>query len=316
MNIAANCHIYSYFAYAYIFLIRSKSPTKSRSNSSFQPESAKRTEDNHSLLSEDAQNPAIVNEFFGHFKGFTLTPIKTVTSPKNDPEPIRVAPPVPSSNLPAVIPNGVSKSPAVIRSNTSVNAKVNLFNTKIDRSQSVKQNSLQNAVNIANSTSVAPALPPLNAGSTARPIISSPILENSTCTAKELISPLRNAPKVPSRPAPEAPNSKEIRPLSSPEEIVAFVPEVEIKTKKESTLNRIASFLKPADKKPHIDKAQTNSLPRNASMRVNKIDKSALKNIEISKPIPHNIDLPVNVLPVDSEETKAVVMRAQSMRGM
>lgn len=284
---------------------------KSRGPSPFPPESKKRSEDNHLLLHNESQPPALTKDFCGHFNGFTLTPIK-----KNEPEPIRAAPPVP---VVPPIPNVVIKSPVVSRANTTAETKPVPSTKPVMRTQSFKPNSIVTAISTTNSTSVAPALPPPNPGSHARPIISSPILENSTCTAKELLSPLRNAPKVPLRPAPEMPpiNKETKRPLSSPDSVintVTFADEVFKKPVKESNsaLNRIASFLsKSNDKKPIVN---TNSLPRSKTNKV--IDKAALRNMEISSPIPQTtIDIAINALPVDTAENKAVVMRAQSMRG-
>ncbi|CAH1976763.1 unnamed protein product [Acanthoscelides obtectus] len=62
-----------------------------------------------------------------------------------------------------------------------------------------------------------------------------------------------------------------------------------------STLNRIASFLKPSDKKPAAHKL------------IKPLDRDTLRNIEISNPIPQTV-------PGDDKPHKAVVMRAQSMR--
>lgn len=279
---------------------RVKSPPKARGTTSFPQEITKHTEDNHSLLAKENRVPqGVQNVFFGHFNGFTLAPIK------KEPEVLRPAPKAPS------VPNGIIKSPIVTRSPTTVNHQNNV-KPPLPRTQSVKPVTLSSAVSTINNVSVAPALPPLNPGSNARPIISSPILENSTCTAKELLSPLRNAPKIPLRPAPEAPKEHK-RPLSSPEATDSNVTSEEPKKTKEhiSAINRIASFLKPNDKKPQIN---TNSLPRN---KINKsLDKNTLRSIEISKPIPQStIDIAKTALPVESVETKNVVMRAQSMRG-
>lgn len=288
-----------------------KSPSKSRGPQPFSPQSTKSTEDNHSLLHNSETNNTLQKDFCGQFKGFTLTPIK-----KAEPEPVRTAPPPPVAP-----PVSWTKSPLVSRSNTTAEAKP-AFPAKpsVIRAQSVKPNSLNSGVVSANTISVAPALPPPNPGSNARPIISSPILENSTCTAKELISPLRNAPKVPLRAAPEKPaiNKDNKRPLSSPDAVintVTFADEVFKKpAQKEnsgggSALNRIASFLTKTDKKPVTN---TNSLPRVKKS----LDKDALRGIEISNPIPQtDIEIAVTALPVDTEENKAVVMRAQSMRG-
>lgn len=287
-----------------------KSPSKSRGPPPFSPQSTKIGEDNHSLL-HNPENPTngLQKDFCGHFKGFTLTPIK-----KAEPEPVRSAP------APPVAPPPVawSKSPSVTRSNTNVERKPTKPYVILE--QSLKPNSVNTGIASANSASVAPALPPPNPGSSARPIISSPILENSTCTAKELISPLKNVPKVPLRPAPEKPPTikENKRPLSSSDAAinsVTFADEVFRKpVAKEnsggSALNRIASFLtKTNDKKPI---SNTNSLPRVKKV----LDKDALRSIEISNPIPQtDIEIAVTALPVDTEENKAVVMRAQSMRG-
>lgn len=288
---------------------RTKSPPKAKGTASFSQEIAKRTEDNHSLLAEENNvQQGMQNEFFGHFKGFTLTPIKISL-----PEITRPAPPTPSAPpLSEIVVNT-----HLSKSNTSV-CRNNMTPKLVNRTQSVKPTSLVSGISTINNTSVAPALPPLNPGSTARPIISSPILENSTCTAKELLSPLRNAPKIPSRPAPEVPIVQEDQkqPTSGSDLPNTNSTSDEQKKSKEtmSTINRIASFLKSNDKKPQIN---TNSLPRNAHQKLNKnIDKNALRSIEISKPIPQStIEVAKTALPVDSAETKNVVMRAQSMRG-
>lgn len=289
-------------------LYRLKSPSKSRGPPPFSPQSTKTAEDNHSLLhNPEAPANGLQKDFCGHFKGFTLTPIK-----KAEPETLRTAPPPPVAP-----PVSWTKSPTVARSSTSAETKPK---PSVTRAHSFKPNSISSAISTANSTSVAPALPPPNPGSNARPIISSPILENSTCTAKELISPLRNAPKVPLRPAPEKPaiNKENKRPLSSPDTVintVTFADEVFKKpvakeTSGGSALNRIASFLSKANDKKLV--GNTNSLPRVKKV----LDKDALRSIEISNPIPQtDIEIAVTALPVDTEENKAVVMRAQSMRG-
>lgn len=217
----------------------------------------------------------------------------------------------PTSTIPTTPKLGTSSTFSTSRQVNSPNVqRSTTVAGQQNKNRTVKPNSLANGVDIINSTAVAPALPPLNPGSTARPIISSPILENSTCTAKELLSPLRNAPKVPLRQAPETPQLKHIdTPINKD-----TVDHVEDKKPKEmSTINRIASFLKSHDKKPQIN--STSSLPRN-SHKLNKIDKNSLRSIEISKPIPQSdIEVPSNALSVDSVDTKNVVMRAQSMRG-
>lgn len=171
------------------------------------------------------------------------------------------------------------------------------------------------------STATAPALPPLNPGSTARPIISSPVLESSTSNAKELVSPLKNAPTVPSRPAPGAPEGQlpaaEVPVVHTVLE-VKTEPVQQIKPKEKenigtSTLNRIASFLKPGDKKPATTTA---TLPKSNQFKAQKVlDRETLRTLKISDPVPQTqIDIAITALPVDTAAKKAVVMRAQSMR--
>ncbi|XP_008199895.2 disintegrin and metalloproteinase domain-containing protein 12 [Tribolium castaneum] len=237
-----------------------KSPAKTRT-APFGPDSTKRTEDNHSLLQNDPPTSPLQCEFFGYFKGFSITPLKKVEN-----QPARAAPP------PPIIPPSVPPPP-----------KNNFLTRSMSRSHSFKQALAGVSQNVS-----APTLPPPNPGSTAKPIISSPILENSTCTAKELISPLRNAPKVPVRPAPEAPPTKD-----------------------GNTLNRITSFLKkttPAGSTTSSN-TSTSTLPRKASKIM---DKNALRSIEISNPI---LQPEGTTVSVGGEGNKAVIMRAQSMRG-
>lgn len=276
------------------FFHRSKQLPKSRGPVSFQPETLKRpTEANHSLLTDEPTSP-LKNDFFGHFKGFTISPKKIATEPSRPAPPIPIAPTAP----PVII-----KSPNMNRSNTCASPKANVVGKPVARATSM--------LNSASAPPNAPALPPLNSGANPRPIISSPILENSTCTAKELLSPLKNAPKVPARPAPELPKDVQ-RPLSAVDTVSISVPQEEQKKPLSgSALNRIASFLKQADKKPQITSNNSNSLPTNKKV----MDKNVLRTLEISKPILQNdINPTAKTIPVTSEEGGNVVMRAQSMR--
>lgn len=233
-----------------------------------------------------ASEPSMLNNnMFGHFKGFTLKPLpnsrappagatnvafvhpvaKTVEDQANS-VPNRSAPPVPKPPQPSVTPLLVSSS-----------------------------------VNVANA---APALPPFNPGSTARPLISSPILEASTCSAKELISPLRHnaekySDKHPVRQAPAPPPvAFTVLSQARPEVISAKEPPIKDKKitgKQNSTIQRIASFLKKEDKAPKVKPMS--------------LDKDKLKTIEISSPISTS-DLS------DSEPTseRSYISRTQSMR--
>lgn len=285
-------------------------------------------------------NPSV--NFFGNFKGFSLTPIEKQSEreegavidkkPKiSDPNKsakitpvhrsgsncqnitagvlkpvLRSAPPlpmVPTSSSPTTSP-----TVAVKRTNSSVHDKIKaLINT--DKPEDVAP---------------VPSNPPL------RPVISSPILEASTCTAKELISPLqgsktlgpiRTAPTLPSM-SPDFPK----RPLSmhSTSILQKPLPEEPKKVKEGISLNRIASFLKqekPKEKERNPVE-RSHSLPKNQihQVKVQKTDKVSLRNLQISNPIlQKDIELPVTVMPVvsdseDGDDPKSFVNRAQSMR--
>lgn len=159
--------------------------------------------------------------------------------------------------------------------------------------------------NQINAASGPPALPPMNKGSTARPIISHPILEASTCDAKEVPTVVKY-PTI--RPAPAPPK---IEPKAVAfEEVVVAVPEVLInptstieKKPKDGTLSRIQSFLK---KEP-------NSKPEKVHKQLKVIDKDKLKDLQISSPIMIT-QVPLKDAAAEKEETKAKIKRTQSMR--
>uniref|UniRef100_A0A7G3ACA6 Putative adam metalloprotease n=1 Tax=Lutzomyia longipalpis TaxID=7200 RepID=A0A7G3ACA6_LUTLO len=260
-----------------------QSPSKSLSPSSGgQPKSTPSSPDdmNSALLRssrQDQESSLLNNNMFGKFKGFTLKPLPNATSTnitapnvafvtpvtKHVEEdastvPNRVAPPVPK------VPNNVA---LVTRSQTQVKSPV-------------KSPSVTRAASIA-----APALPPPNPGTHARPLISSPILEASTCTAKELMSPLKHSGsgRFPVRPAPVAPVAEAHDKTDGYDAPLPREP-------KSGTLKRITSFLKKEEKPP-------------AERKVHRvIDRERLKTIEISAPIP---------LP---ETTTNAINRTQSMR--
>lgn len=210
------------------------------------------------------------SKLFGKFDGFTLKPIEKDTrkvayvhpvSKTNETDhhivPIREAPP------PPVPKHGVS-------------AAVDKFN-KI------------------NEISSPPALPPMNKGSTARPLISNPVLEASTCDAKEL----PNSVKYPTlRPAPTPPKPPEPTQPVVPDVLINPTSTTLDKKPKDGTLSRIQSFLKKEK-------------PEKIQKQLKTIDKEKLKDIEISSPIL------INQVPLKDEpdsEKKAQLNRTQSMR--
>lgn len=258
---------------------------------------------------------------FGQFKGFTLSALPAVAA--KPAEPTKPAPPPPS--LPTV----------AIKTNIK----------PAQRSNTLLRNNFLNgppsSIDDQSTAHSAPALPPMNPGCTARPLISSPVLAATTCTSMELIAakvPTRPAPDIPVRPRPEPALSgsypilqKPARPTSTPlVNVVVTEPEKKVPPQERtasSTLNRIASMLRPgsgvarSNSQPQgaRDDKKTNSLPRSQHQRVNKVmDKEILRNLEISNPIPQKeIELATQAIPVvatDGQEKRPVVMRAQSMR--
>ncbi|XP_076630311.1 disintegrin and metalloproteinase domain-containing protein meltrin [Colletes latitarsis] len=260
-----------------------------------------------SLLPKPEADERYNNNLFGQFKGFTITPIKN--QPKGG-EPTKPAPPPPT--IPTV----------AIKTNIKALPKNN-----------PPRNSLLNSTSNFTEPSAAPSLPPLNPGCTARPLISSPVLAATTCTSVELVAPkppARPSLDAPTRPAPAPPISIDLqkpqRPNSTPLTNV-LLPETEKKPEKGSTLNRLASMLRPNSgimKTGGLQVAQkedknTNSLPRAHHLKANKvIDKEILRNLKISNPIPQKeIEIPTPAIPVISTteaEKRNVVLRAQSMR--
>lgn len=261
-----------------------------------------------SLLPKAESDERYNNNMFGQFKGFTITPLSPA-QPKLA-EPAKPAPP----------PPGWMPTVAI---------KTNVAKPVQKCSLPQRSNFLSSSINDVNST--APTLPPLNPGSTARPLISSPVLAATTCTSVELVAkvPTRPAPDVPMRPAPAPPimpaPTKPQRPNSTPL-INVILPEPERKVEKGSTLNRIASMLRPGSgimrsnsQSSHKDEKNTNSLPRSQHHKANKVlDKEILRNLEISNPIPQTeIEIATPVIPVISAaeiDKRNVVLRAQSMR--
>lgn len=181
------------------------SSSPSRNLSAFPPALPKRAEDNHLLLQDELPSPppGFKSEFFGHFRGFSLTPMKA----ERPGPPVRAAPPVPCPPVTAIV-NPISR-------NNSIRA------------------TRPAPIAVPEATDIGFVMPP---PVVARPVISSPILENSTCTAKEVSLPTRAAPGVPKEGVED-------------KCFVAIVDEKKKPTMKDgvSTINRIASFLKTAN---------------------------------------------------------------------
>lgn len=237
---------------------------------------------NSSLLrpSSDVEN----NYIFGKFKGFTLKPLPGVDKAPSKTPKVAYVHPVTKTNNDVdlhIVPTRDAPAPPVPKH--GINSKIDKFNH-------------------LNASSAPPALPPLNKGSTARPIISNPILEASTSDAKEVPSIVKY-PTI--RPAP-APPKKDQKSIAFDENVL---PEVLInptsnnveKKPKDGTLSRIQSFLK---KDPSIKQEKVHK-------QLKAIDKDKLKDLQISSPI---LITQVPLKDVSEEDTKSKLKRAQSMR--
>ncbi|CAH2232307.1 jg17568, partial [Pararge aegeria aegeria] len=295
-----------------------------------------------SLLRSDSEhspsgnlNPSV--NFFGNFKGFSLTPIE-----KNPPQGEtndRKAESVPKSAKITPVHRSGSNSQnisqalkPVLRSApplpvVPITTKPTNISPSVKRANSSVQNRLKALIVSDKSEEDTIVTNPVP-----RPVISSPILETSTCTAKELISPLQGSKTLgPIRAAPTVPSfSPDLpkRPLSmhsASNVLQKPLPEEPKKVKEGTTINRIASFLK---QEKHKEKERnpverSHSLPKNANHQVKVLktaDKAALRTLQISNPIlQKDIELSVNTVPVvsdseDGDDSKAFVNRAHSMR--
>ncbi|XP_031787102.1 uncharacterized protein LOC100118678 [Nasonia vitripennis] len=276
-----------------------------------------------SLLPKTDPDERFNNNFFGQFKGFSISPLKNTNEASAPPPPAQVSAPPPAAGWNV---NSVA---------TTVPIKTNL--KPIQRSSTLRQTPSIEApsAELLSKPVVPPALPPPNAGSTARPLISSPVLAATTCTSVELVGP-----KMPTRPAPSIPvKAQQPEPEKQPSRPPSTSLDLEPREEKRrgsaeksigssSTLTRIASMLYPMGGKsndaPVPQRYHTNSLPRSQHHKASKVlDKEILRSLEISAPIPQKeIEIPTATIPVkpdassptDSEKQRNVVMRAQSMR--
>ncbi|CAG9763797.1 unnamed protein product [Ceutorhynchus assimilis] len=288
-----------------------KSPSKSQGPPF--PEPSKSTEANHSLLPQNSSpTQGVHNEFFGNFREFSLTPMKN-----EEPKVVRAAPPPPTAPPAIIDPIGwTNDAPANYQKPPPPVPKISV-GPIVQKINSFRKNTLTKGIN----TSTAPPLPLPNPGSNARPLISSPVLESSTSSAKEVVSPLRNVTKTFSKSALEAPKNEVKMPVSKPDIPLVHDTQLDVKVEpakkpatKENfgTISRIASFLKRYDD----DKSLPKAVAKSNQIKAQKVlDKDALRSLKISDPVPQTqIDIAITALPVEAAAKKAVVMRTQSMR--
>lgn len=247
----------------------------------FAPSSPNSPDDMSSSLlrpSSDVEN----NYIFGKFRGFTMKPLPSAKITSNAPK-VAYVHPVSKTNHESdlhIVPTREAPPPPVIKQ--GVNSAIDKFNN-------------------INAASAPPALPPLNKGSTARPIISNPILEGSTCDAKEVPSVVKY-PTIRPAPAPPKNDQKIIFDENVVPEVLINPTSTVEKKPKDGTLSRIQSFLKK-DSSPK---------PEKIHKQLKAFDKEKLKDLHISSPILIT-QVPLKDASED-EERKSKINRAQSMR--
>lgn len=302
---------------------RSKPPSVSTNNT--KSDSSRSTGSTHTMVPSSPNSPDDMNSallrpstelditsninMFGKYKGFTLKPLQATGAVVKSPNVAFVHPlsknsEDASSTVPSRPAPPAPKLKPVVPAHT-----VQIGNSTYNKPAGIHQINGYKLANHEHQMESAPALPPLNPGSTARPIISSPILESSTNTSREVNS---GTTKAPIRPAPILPPVHS-NPAGSQENIVPEVlinPTSKEKKPKEGKLNRITSYLKKDEKLPKAE-------PKNIKI----VDKEKLKNLQISAPIPISSDLAQSMPKLNETESAmaiepgvASVHRAKSMR--
>lgn len=249
----------------------------------FTPSSPNSPDDmNSSLLrpSSDVEN----NYIFGKFKGFTLKPLPGATKNTSKTPKVAYVQPVSKTNKDValhVVPVREAPPPPVPKH--GIDSAIDKFNK-------------------LNAESSPPALPPLNKGSTARPIISNPILEGTTCDAKEVPSVIKY-PTLRAAPGPPKGDKKTVvfdEPVV-PEVLINPIANVVEKKPKDGTLSRIQSFLKK----------DSSAKPEKIQKQLKLFEKDQLKDLQISSPI---LIAQVPLKDSPDEDKKSKIKRAQSLR--
>lgn len=283
------------------------SPSRPQSPPSFGSSTPNSPDDMSSALlkksSSTDTDSSMNNNMFGKFRGFSLKPLpnKSGSNHISGASPIAYVHPVTkvtdnknndqsttktTNNGPNCVPTKVAppipKPPVILKNHNNNNN--NSSNKKSPKS-TLKKHEANNKQSVNDFIGEPPALPPLNPGQTGRPLISSPILENSTCNRKELDPSKPGAVSLvaqPIRPAPTAPLA-----VVEPEVLVNPVAK-DGKKSKDGPLHRITSFLKKDDKVAVENGTAPKPIPTKPVQKINRrpIDRERLKTIEISGPIP------------------------------
>ncbi|XP_032309037.1 disintegrin and metalloproteinase domain-containing protein 12 isoform X2 [Drosophila ananassae] len=218
------------------------------------------------LLKTPADSAPATAGMFGKFDGFTLRPLNDATTPSGNYSGPNVAFVQPTVQQDAGAPQRAAPPPPATKTPSSPKPETTWVRP-------------------------APALPPPNPGSTARPIISPPKLDSSTLTMVPLKGSTDDlSPRSGSVPPPPVPLHSDPK----------------LNMKRDGTIRRLTSFLKKDEKPPLKEKTY--------------IDRERLRTLEISAPMPVPTAPQTESSNSDSEttpreeETQNLVKRAQSMR--